>query len=427
MRSYRVARARMPNRVGQQGSLTVVEVGDAGEQPIELPNLSGLAVQPAVQVFHGAADHVQLVRDEVREVVSVGLRVQKGPPVLAGLPSQDARDGDVLGEPVALGEQRPVEDRPGGTAVAVDERMVVTDPEVQHDGSQDGMEEGVLGPIPCVGEPAHRFQAFLELASRGRAVENGSVSVHDPNAVRLASKLPGLLRVRKRVLDNQSVKIEHQRRRQHLGRVALRELHRMEVVQDHPLSVVVGLASGAQHFSGHLGCRRSPLELTARDRFLDQGVEDVSVPGGWIGDFLSDLHSSARKLVDLVDQPQDGIGHPHPEARSVGVAERNWVQQSIAGQPDSQPPLFRREARRRNEPDHLFPRSVLAANQRRKIDNLRNPVSFDPLEELLDRRRRQRQSHRFLSCSRMRGQARRASHRSPPAGTPQGGGQPSYQ
>ena len=129
-----------------------------------------------------AFDDRELVQQEVGQIAVVGLGVHVGARVLGGGLLEDAGDRQVLGEPVPLGAHRPVEERSRRASVAVRERMVMAEPEVQGDRPHDRVDE-LVAVVLCVGEVAERTQPCRQFAGGRRSVEElagGPVEDGDP-------------------------------------------------------------------------------------------------------------------------------------------------------------------------------------------------------------------------------------------------------
>ena len=115
---------------------------------------------------------------EVGQVVFICFGMQVGSSVLGRLRAEKRRNRDVLAKPVSLRQHGPVEKRPGRSTVAIDERVIVPDPEMKDDGADDRVYEGVS--ILPIGERAHPVQACLEFVGVRWAVEDFAIEVaHD--------------------------------------------------------------------------------------------------------------------------------------------------------------------------------------------------------------------------------------------------------
>jgi len=72
---------------------------------------------------------------KVGGVVGIGVHIFVCAGIAAGRVVQQVRDREICREPIAVAQQRPIEERPRGATVAIDEWMVVADHEMAHDGS----------------------------------------------------------------------------------------------------------------------------------------------------------------------------------------------------------------------------------------------------------------------------------------------------
>src|SRR6185503_2078430 len=97
------------------------------------PCLGHRLIDVRLKAAYRAPKKVQMVEQEVRQVVLVGLRIEKRLLILAGSLVDDFRDRDEFAEPVSLSEHRPVKERPCAAPIPVDEGMVIGQPEVQYD------------------------------------------------------------------------------------------------------------------------------------------------------------------------------------------------------------------------------------------------------------------------------------------------------
>ena len=91
---------------------------------------------------------------------------------------------------IAVAQHRPVEQRPGRAAVAVLERVVEGEPEVQQDGANDGVHEGAVVGVP-IRELHHPVQAVWKLLRRRRVVQHLVVGVAHLDAVVLRAAADG--------------------------------------------------------------------------------------------------------------------------------------------------------------------------------------------------------------------------------------------
>jgi hypothetical protein len=74
-------------------------------------------------------------------------------------------------------------------------------------------------------------------------------------------------------------------------------------------------------------------------------------------------------LVDLVRQPQHGVGSPELKGSTARIDQGDWLEELIAGELDSQPPLLEGESGRGREVANLVPGSVLPPNERRDFQD----------------------------------------------------------
>ena len=78
---------------------------------------------------------------KVGQVVVVAFGVQVGTAVLHGALLDDARYRDELRQPITLFGHGPIEQRPGGAAIAIAERVVIGQHEMQGDGPDHRMQK----------------------------------------------------------------------------------------------------------------------------------------------------------------------------------------------------------------------------------------------------------------------------------------------
>src|SRR4051794_28136789 len=103
-----------PQRVPEEGELTMIEGGRSPHELLEPPQLLDLPIQVLVQFTDRAPDDPQLVVEEVRQIAIVGLCQEERAPILSRRVAKDARDRQVLDEPVAANAHIPREERPRG-------------------------------------------------------------------------------------------------------------------------------------------------------------------------------------------------------------------------------------------------------------------------------------------------------------------------
>src|SRR5260370_32899239 len=95
-----------------------------------------------MKVFDGFADHRELMQQEIGQVTAIGFGEEKGAAVLSGRLLNHPRDREKLREAVPLLERAPIEQCARRAAVAIDERMLVRQHEMQRDGSNQRVNDG---------------------------------------------------------------------------------------------------------------------------------------------------------------------------------------------------------------------------------------------------------------------------------------------
>jgi len=181
VRLERVTLLRVAQGVNDQSLLAMVQHRDAAESRFDGVQRRGLALDVLVQFPHGPPDDIELLEDEVGQVIVVRLGEEESPSVLGRSFQEDLGDGDELEEPIPVPQHRPVEQSSRDAAVAVNERVVVGQPEMQDDRPQDRMEK----PLRCstVGEVTHGSHSLFELLGRRRVVKDLVVHVNDRDAL----------------------------------------------------------------------------------------------------------------------------------------------------------------------------------------------------------------------------------------------------
>src|SRR3954447_20635793 len=247
----RVHRVRVADRVGQQRELAAVEELGSLQQSLDVSDLGGLALQVEVEIVDRLLDDVQLMNQEVRLVTGVRLGFYERTGIASWRFADEPRDRQVLGEPVAPRPHEPEEEDPRGTAVAIQERVVIRQPEMEEDGADYRMDEPAR-PLVFVGEVAQELHPVGELLGwRWRMDRLSVVSIEDGN-----SPFSWLLqptcggRIVERPIGNDSVQFENRRRRETITHLLPHELKRSVVVGDHPLAAISGFAAGPKHFLG---------------------------------------------------------------------------------------------------------------------------------------------------------------------------------
>src|SRR6478752_9443630 len=120
---------------------------------------------------------------EIGDVSSIGLRFHEGPGVLSRGLADEPRDRQILSEPITMSSHQPEEENPSGAPIAILERMVVGEPEVQEDCPDDGMDE-LPAVVAFIREVAEQLHPFGKLLGRRRFMNGLSVvSIEDSNAL----------------------------------------------------------------------------------------------------------------------------------------------------------------------------------------------------------------------------------------------------
>lgn len=91
---------------------------------------------------------------------------------------QDSRNGKEFELPETMPEHRPIEKGTRGSPVSVNKRMVVGEPEMKNDGTNDGRNEN-MSSLWVVGERAERFETCVEFVGGGRLMMNRTFGIHD--------------------------------------------------------------------------------------------------------------------------------------------------------------------------------------------------------------------------------------------------------
>ena len=120
----------------------MVEPISAMDQSLYLADLVGLPGQVFVQLGDRLLDHLQLMDQEVGGVPTVRLGLEKNPPVQSGCRLKESGDWQKHDQPVAAFSHQPKKEDARGAAVAVDKWMVIGEPEVHQNGSDDRVDKG---------------------------------------------------------------------------------------------------------------------------------------------------------------------------------------------------------------------------------------------------------------------------------------------
>ena len=343
----------MPQGMAQQGQLAMIEPVHALQSPLQGAHLAGFALQIGMQVGDGLLDHLHLGQKEVGEVVVVAFTQQERALVLPpGLVDRRGNRNE-LEQPVALIEHRPIEERPGRTAVSIAEGVVVGQPEVQGDGPDHRMEKHSRGL--AVSKAAEQLQALLQLAGRRRHVEHRSVGVVHHNVLAKRAQPAGVSRIIQRVLTHQPVEIQHQLRRQGLILELPDALHCPVVVEDHLLGAIPGRTAAADHGLGHIPRRRRTLHLGGGDRLLHQRAQQVAISSGGSGDGFRGHHAGACLHVDLMKALEQHRRLAEPEGTAVAAQQSQRNACAPASKLLGEPPLPMAEPLRRLTMMQLIP------------------------------------------------------------------------
>ena len=361
LRLDREPRIGITHRVAHEHDLAVVEVRAVAQQPLGPPLLLHLPLEVVVQALDRALDDRELVEHEVGDVAAVGLDMQVRPRVLRGRPAEDAGDREVLRQPVAGAQHRPVEEGARRPAVAVGEGMVVGEREVQHDRAHHGVDEALAAE--SVGELAQPIEACRKIRSRRRAMDDRPVSPLDDHALVLGTLKPaGFAPVIERVEHDDAMQIEDVARRQETAVRRQRGggLQHLEIVEDHLLAAVARLAAAAQHLPGDAPCRARALELARRDRLLVERTHEVAVARLEARHHLAGDDLAARLLIDAVNQLLDPVGVAEVEGPPLNVGQGQRPGDRLPRQRHAEPPRLVAEAVGRGAAAQLVPVQVAA-------------------------------------------------------------------
>ena len=242
--------------------------------------------------------------------------------------------------------------------------MVEGEPEVQHDGANDGVQEGAVVGVP-IRELHHLVQAVGQLFRRRRKVEHLVVGVADLYAFVLRPlQTPGRGRIAQGVRRQRDVQGEHRLGGQRRVLHRADRLHGAVVVQDHLLAAVPGVSSCANHPRRGGPRRGGALELARRDGFLYQRVDNEPISRLPVGHRVLHPNPAAGPAVDSVQGLLDGIGQHEAERPSTRVTQRDLTKQAASGQLDSRPPFLAAQVPGRIEPAQRVPVKITAVDRR---------------------------------------------------------------
>src|SRR4051794_21940218 len=195
-------------------------------------------------------------------------------------------------------EHRPVEKRTGGPAVAVDERVVVCEPEVQNYRAYGRVYEAF--GLDLIRKSAHGLHPLLELRSwRGPMEDFAEVVAHTPIFFMVTKSACGC-RVVKGPFRHPAMKLEDEVFRQRLFAHLADPLHGHVVVKDHPLAPVAWRPSFADHFLGNFASRGGPFQLAGRNRLFNQRPHEVALLRLRVGHGFWYLYRTSCLEVDSV-------------------------------------------------------------------------------------------------------------------------------
>ena len=324
--------------------------------------------------------------------------MQVRPRVLRGRPAEDAGDREVLRQPVAGAQHRPVEEGARRPAVAVGEGVVVGEREVQHDRAHHGVDEALAAE--SVGELAQPIEACRKIRSRRRAMDDRPVSPLDDHALVLRTLKPaGFALVIQRVEHDDAMQIEDVARRQEtaIRRQRGSGLQHFEVVDDHLLAAVARLAAAAQHLPGDAPRGARALELARRDRLLVERAHEIAVARLEARHHLAGDDLAARLLIDAVNQLLDPVDVAEVEGSPLDVGQWQGAGDRLARNHRTEPPRLVREALGRGAAAQLVPVQVAAlAIDRAALTEHRHQLvalAGELLQEFCGRRRRLRDLH----------------------------------
>lgn len=287
----------------------------------------------------GLQDDIGLVQEEIRGVAVVGFRQQVGAGVLCRRFAQDAGNGQVFHQPVALFPHVPVEQRPACAPVAVGERMVITEHEMQQDAADDRVDESAIGDRG-VGEIAQALQPCFEFFGLGRLVQHGTVAFADHLDVIAPTDPAAVFRVFKRALRQDPLQFDDMGGFEPLAAYFADVAHGLEVVEDHAFADGRRFASFAQHGFRHAPGGRGAFQLARCDGFLDQAGHQVAALVGTNFVRHRPAQDHACFAVDFMEVLQQDFGQGVAERSPEFVLERQRPGIGQAGQFGRQPPTF---------------------------------------------------------------------------------------
>ena len=151
-----VALTGMFERVPDDFDLTVIEQVRSADFRFHFLVFGRLSFDVSVKILDRLADHLNLSDEKVTQIIVVRLRVEEGFAILDGGFSKSGRDGNEFEEPISVAKHRPIEQRPRRSAVAVHKGMIVGQPKMEKNRSDDRMNITVMG-LAVVGKSAHFF------------------------------------------------------------------------------------------------------------------------------------------------------------------------------------------------------------------------------------------------------------------------------
>src|SRR5674476_1650053 len=99
-------------------------------------------------------------------------------------------------------------------------------------------------------------------------------------------------------------------------------LHCSVVVRNHLLAAVTRRAPGSQHLFGDPPRGGGALQLGGSDRLLNQAGDDITVPGGRVGDAFGHSDPATCLLIDRVEHLSSSVGEADRERPALHIEQR---------------------------------------------------------------------------------------------------------
>ena len=234
-------------------------------------------------------------------------------------------------------EQTPVKEDASHGAVAIQEGVIVGEPVVQEDGTENRVQESIGGAT--VGEGEQGFEAGGEFGSGRRIVEEPVFEAFELDGFVAAAEAASGVGSGEGADGEVLMEVGKDGEGERLGADFADEFEGAVAVDGHLLAAVAWAATGAEEFAGDLGSEIGAFEVAGGDGLGHEGADGEMVAGVAVFEDAGQGGGGDQAAVEAVEGFSETVGRTQAEGAALTVSERDFAAAKLALDFEGEPPL----------------------------------------------------------------------------------------